>query len=635
MAERNILDVLAEMGKTFAGADLSRATNQAASLGADLGWILLGMGLITEEELADAYAQLHDLTLVGESEMSVQPEAAGRIPDGIIRKYNIYPVAVEGEDLWIAVCNPTGVKAAQAFARQEMIRVQVVLVTQSVMARLITGRQPGPAPAPARPSQPGSVRPEPAAPAARQTPAPQPAQRPVPQTAPPPPRPASQRPQPAPQPARPAAPPQGSSGADDGLGLVETPRGRTAEEETDAMFGQMLAVADESATIQIVDTILQHSVTHQVSDLHVSRSDAGLVVRYRRDGALQPQRLKLSGKNQEAVVSRLKVMAELDLAEKRQPQDGAFDYIARREERDVRYVCRVSIVPTHTGEKACLRLLEANARARSLDQLDLSWEALKSIRTLSRSPSGLFLFTGPTGSGKTTAAYGCLQEIANPAISVFTVEDPIEYTNEFYYQVQVHEKIGLSFGKVLRSILRQDPDVILVGEIRDSETAQIGAQAAQIGRLVISTIHTNDAPGTITRLADLGVARYAIASSLRGAVAIRLMRRLCKCKRPASHVSAELEAAREHFSLEDGEAFEPAGCDECENTGFKGRLPVAEVLTMDAKLADAVLAGESGFEIRKTAMETGFQPLLVDAWRRVLRGETAEKEVVRQLGTVL
>ncbi|MBI3892401.1 MAG: type II/IV secretion system protein [Candidatus Wallbacteria bacterium] len=631
MAERNILDVLAEMGRTFAGADLSRATNQAASLGADLGWVLLGMGLISEEELAAAYAQLYDLTLVSEAEMTVSPEASGRIPEGVIRKYNIYPVAVEGEDLWIAVCNPTGVKAAQAFARQEMIRVQVVLVAQSVMGRLITGRPQGAAPRPTAPPQSAA---QPRAAATQPRPAPQPAPAPA--------RPAAPRPEPPPPP-RPASPPgrpPEPAGrrpvADDELGgLLEGPRGRTADEEVEAMFGRVLLVADETNTIQIVDSILTQCVTHQVSDLHISRSDTGLIVRFRRDGVLAPQRLKLAPKNQEAVVSRIKVLAELDLAEKRQPQDGSFDYFASRGDRDVRYVCRVNVVPTHTGEKACLRLLEANARARALDELDLSWEALKAIRTVSRSPSGLFLFTGPTGSGKTTAAYACLQEIANPAISVFTVEDPIEYTNEFYYQVQVHEKIGLTFEKVLRSILRQDPDVILVGEIRDSETAQIGAQAAQIGRLVISTIHTNDAPGTITRLADLGVARYAIASSLRGAVAIRLLRRLCSCKRRAAHHSPELDAAREQFSLEAGEPCEPAGCADCENTGFKGRLPVAEVLTMDPKLADAVLAGESGFEIRKSAMETGFQPLLVDAWRRVLRGETAEREVVRQLGTLL
>jgi type II secretory ATPase GspE/PulE/Tfp pilus assembly ATPase PilB-like protein len=592
----DILATLQTMGRTFAGCDLERARSQATTLGMDLGWVLLGMGLVPEDVLASAYAELHGLTLVSETELTVQPEAATKIPPNVIRKYQIYPVAIEGDELWIAICNPTGIKAAQAFARQEAIRVQLILTTASTLSRLISGGQPpAPAPAPAKPQPAGQQPPSPAANDAR--------------------------PAPKPAPSRPAT--------------AAKPLARPAPVSTEDMFGKLVTVKDETATIQILDQILASSAAQQVSDVHISRTDDSLVLRYRKDGVLTAQRLKMQPKNQDAIISRIKVLSELDLSEKRLPQDGSFDYEYRGEDRQVRYVCRASVVPTRNGEKACLRLLEANARARSLDELGLSSEVLARIRRISRSPSGLLLFTGPTGSGKTTAAYACLQEMSHPAVSTFTVEDPIEFSSDFYYQIQVNEKIGLTFARILRAILRQDPDVILVGEIRDAETAQIGATAAMIGRLVLSTLHTNDAPGSITRMTDLGVPRYAIAAAVRGAVAIRLLRKLCFCKRRTSLPSAELAAIREAYQLGEGEPCEPVGCDECSGTGYSGRVPVAEVMVMDQRLSDAVIEGQTGFELRKSILEGGFEPLVVDGWRRVLHGETSEREVVRQLGTVL
>ncbi|MBI4872239.1 MAG: Flp pilus assembly complex ATPase component TadA [Candidatus Riflebacteria bacterium] len=598
MAQNDILSVLKATGKTFAGADLERARTQASSFGMDLGWVLLGMGLVSEIELSRAYSELYSLTLVSEEELTVQPEAASRIPDNIVRKYQIFPVALEGDELWIAICNPTGLKAAHAFARQEAIRVQVVLTTPSVLSRLISSRG-----APAPKSPPLAVRAEM-------------------QTAP-----GASRPGPASPAQSPAAPEAKSS-----ISLaLQRPDVATTEE----MFGKIESLSNESSTIEILDDILESCAHQQVSDLHISRTDDALVLRFRKDGVLTAQRLRMQPKNQDAVISRVKVLSELDVTEKRLPQDGSFEYSFRGNGRDVRYVCRASVMPTRNGEKVSLRLLEANARARSLDELGLSVEVLQQIRRIARSPSGLLLFTGPTGSGKTTAAYACLQEISNPAVSTFTVEDPIEFSSDHYYQIQVNEKIGLTFARVLRAILRQDPDVILVGEIRDPETAQIGATAALVGRLVLSTLHTNDAPGTITRMTDLGVPRYAIAAALRGAVAIRLLRRLCDCKRRATVTSAELAAVREMYELGAGEPCEPVGCEACHGSGFKGRLPVAEVLVMDQRLSDAVIDGQGGFEIRRAAQESGFEPLVADGWRRVLRGETSEREVVRHLGTVL
>ena len=367
------------------------------------------------------------------------------------------------------------------------------------------------------------------------------------------------------------------------------------EEETAASAEE----ASQRPIIRLVDVMLADGVTSRASDIHVEPIEGGVVVRYRIDGVLR-QVMKIPRNAGIPLISRIKIMSGLDIADRLRPQDGRARVSVNGEAVDL----RVSTLPASLGEKVVIRILSQRTTVLSLDALGLHTEEQDAIRNLLSAKEGILLVTGPTGSGKTTTLYSAIRLIQSEGVNIVTVEDPVEYRlGENIVQVQVHEKAGLTFASALRSILRQDPDVVLIGEIRDQETAQIALQASLTGHLVLSTLHTNDAPNAVTRLVDMGMEPYKIASALRGVLAQRLMRRLCRaCRRPAAGPVPERVA---RFIPAGTTLYEAVGCPECAQTGYRGRFSIMEVLTVNGEIERKIGQGATAEQIAEAARRGG------------------------------
>lgn len=383
-------------------------------------------------------------------------------------------------------------------------------------------------------------------------------------------------------------------------------------------------LASEAPVIRWVNQIFAQAVEAGASDIHLEPFEDAFCVRARIDGVLQKiaePPLELAA----AIVSRVKLLAHLDIAERRLPQDGRISQKIQGRRIDV----RVSTVPTRYGESVVLRLLERKESLLQLEAQGFESDILAAVKALLAEPHGIFLLTGPTGSGKTTTLYAALRSLDTERLKVLTVEDPVEYELPGVNQVQVQEAIGLTFASALRAFLRQDPDVIMVGEMRDAETAQIAVQAALTGHLVLSTLHTNTAAGAAVRLHDLGVERYLITSSVIGVLAQRLVRTLCsRCKTPLPLAQAqEVERLLGEPIPPGATLFAAKGCPECRYTGYKGRMAIHELLTMTPTVKRVILAGGDSDEIDKAA--TGKRSLLQDGARKVFRGLTTVEEVLR------
>ncbi len=396
-----------------------------------------------------------------------------------------------------------------------------------------------------------------------------------------------------------------------------------AEELSEPM--DLLDASDEAPIIRFVNSLFSQAIKQRASDIHIEPFERDLVVRYRIDGVLYeilrpPKRLHNS------IISRIKVMARLNIAEKRLPQDGRIRIKIAGKDVDV----RVSVIPTSYGERVVMRLLDRSEILLDLEDLGLSKKDYEILSRLIKLSHGIILVTGPTGCGKTTTLYACLNKINRPDINILTVEDPVEYQLEGIGQLEVQPKIGLSFANALRSFLRQDPDVILVGEIRDLETAEIAIQASLTGHLVFSTLHTNDAAGAITRLVDMGVENYLVASSLVAVIAQRLVRVLCdSCKVPYSPLESELRQLGIFGKDHNGTIFKAAGCKKCMNTGYKGRTGIYEILLMNEDIKDMILKNESAGRIKSCAIKSGMRTLRSDGADKVLKGITTIEEVLR------
>lgn len=378
--------------------------------------------------------------------------------------------------------------------------------------------------------------------------------------------------------------------------------------------------------IRLANLIVTKAIKYEASDIHIEPGPRECRVRYRIDGLLQEE-MRLPRWVQGALVSRIKVLANLDIAERRQPQDGAVRVKADQREIDL----RVSILPAQHGEKVVIRILDQSKVLITLETLGFSAEELALIHRLVKFRKGIILVTGPTGSGKTTTLYAMINRLKSETINLMTVEDPIEYTIEGVNQVQVNPEIGLTFAKCLRAILRQDPNVILIGEIRDAETAEIAFRAAMTGHLVLSTLHTNDAPSTISRLIDIGIPRYLVASQLIGIIAQRLVRRLCpKCKEPIKIPEEDLIFLKIPVQTVEGATlFRPAGCVHCHKTGYHGRAGILEILELIPPLREMVTAGATEQEIRSAALAMGMVGLRGAGLQRVKEGITDLTELAR------
>ena len=396
-------------------------------------------------------------------------------------------------------------------------------------------------------------------------------------------------------------------------------------EEIEEDFGELAEGAQAPSVIRLVNELLIEAVKLGTSDIHIEPQEHSLRVRYRIDGMLRIQPVPPEINHfYSAIVTRLKIMSHLNIAEKRLPQDGRIKLRVSGREVDV----RVSIIPMSHGEGVVMRLLDKAKMKFDLKAVGMPPTISRRFRELIDLPHGIILVTGPTGSGKSTTLYSALNEIKNPETKIITVEDPVEYQMDGISQIQVHSRIGLTFAAGLRSILRHDPDVVLIGEIRDGETAQAAIQAALTGHVVFSTLHTNDAPSAFTRIVDMGVEPYLVASTVEGVLAQRLVRRLCPdCKKKVHVNDVELPS---DFPKDQGEyIFEAVGCRECTDTGYRGRTGVFELLTTDAKLQEMCADNESATKIRAHALLNGMTTLRESGWEQVIAGGTSIEEISR------
>jgi type II secretory ATPase GspE/PulE/Tfp pilus assembly ATPase PilB-like protein/CheY-like chemotaxis protein len=394
-----------------------------------------------------------------------------------------------------------------------------------------------------------------------------------------------------------------------------------AEDEAD----DLLVSAEEASqrpVVRLVDLILSEGIVSRASDIHIEPEEGGVAVRYRIDGVLR-QVMKIPRAAGLPLISRIKIISGMDIADRLRPQDGR----ARVGVNGVPVDLRVSTLPASLGEKVVIRVLDSSRTVLSLESLGLNPDETKAIRDLLEFRDGVILVTGPTGSGKTTTLYSAIRLVQSEGVNIVTVEDPVEYRLQGIVQVQVHEKAGLTFAAALRSILRQDPDVVLVGEIRDRETAQIAVQASLTGHLVLSTLHTNDAANAVTRLVDIGIEAYKISSALRGVIAQRLMRRLCStCK----EVWVEAIPARLHRWIPpDTPLYRAVGCPECAMTGYQGRFSIVEILRATPEIERAIAANESADKIADVARRAGMKSLWDSGLSHVLRGESTIDELLR------
>jgi general secretion pathway protein E/type IV pilus assembly protein PilB len=397
-------------------------------------------------------------------------------------------------------------------------------------------------------------------------------------------------------------------------------------EELEADDSELAKMAQEASVVKLVNEILIEAANERASDIHIEPEEDGLRIRYRIDGLLQTQTLPPEiSRFQAAIISRIKIMARLNIAEKRLPQDGRIKMRVQKSEIDV----RVSIIPMLHGEGIVMRLLDKTRMVFNLANVGMLSDHYKTFKQLIDRPHGIILVTGPTGSGKSTTLYSALNEIKDETLKIITVEDPVEYQQRGIGQIQVHTKIGLTFASSLRSILRHDPDVILIGEMRDLETAESAIQASLTGHLVFSTLHTNDAPSAFTRLIDMGIEPFLVGSTVEGVLAQRLVRTICtECKVkheiPAADVPSDFPASGDLVQLWKG-----AGCRACRQTGFRGRTGIYELMVTGDMIREMCVQRLSAVAIRNQAIKEGMITLRQDGWRKVMNGTTTIDEVAR------
>ncbi|BCW98822.1 MAG: type II secretion system protein E [Armatimonadota bacterium] len=548
--------------------EIEDALDTQRQTGQRLGDTLVQAGLVHEEDIVEARSLQLDIPHVHLVPEQVDPEVARLVPEPIARQYQLVPISARDDCLVIAMFDPLDVEAVDLVQRVTRRNVKPVVASEQAITALIDATWGG-----GQSAELAEVLEE----------------------------------------------------AMDSMSDLEV--AESADEE-EGDLAEARRMSEQAPIVRTVNHILRDAVNLGASDIHVEPRSNGCLVRFRVDGALRDVKL-LPKPIQAAIISRLKIMGDLDIAEKRLPQDGRITIRVARRTVDI----RLSTLPTHHGERVVMRLLDKSVNALKLEQLGFSDHGLDAIRQIIRKPYGIVLVTGPTGSGKTTTLYSCLSEVRSPEINIITVEDPIEYELEGVSQSAVNVKAGLTFAKQLRAILRQDPDVILVGEIRDQETADIAFRASMTGHLVFSTLHCNDAAGAFARLTDMGVEPFLIASSLSAVLAQRLVRTICPACREQYEPGPE-EAALLAANGIDAAGLRLArgrGCKTCANTGFKGRTLVSEVLPVSSEIRRMAVRCESADVIRAQAIAEGMSSMRQDAFRKVVEGLTTLDEICRKV----
>ncbi|APH55069.1 General secretion pathway protein E [Granulibacter bethesdensis] len=543
-------------------ASVSRATSLARETGERRDIVMQRLGLITERDLAEAYAALLNAPLLREADFPDTPLFAGTLPQRFLHSSRILPVSIATDGtVTLAMADPLDQFAcdsvAAALGRPVRIGVAVPIMVETALQRLY---------------------------------------------------------------------PETDTLQDSGNETEPNGDGRADDTE------RLRDLSSDAPVIRLVNQIISRAVETGASDIHIEPFEDRIAIRYRYDGVLhEAEGVSARGGSAAAITSRIKIMARLDIAERRLPQDGRLKLAVRGQEVDF----RVSTVPSLYGETVVMRILDRSAVAFEFDRLGLRAAVREKLERCLAMPNGIVLVTGPTGSGKTTTLYAGLNSLNSPTRKIVTIEDPVEYQLRGINQIQVKPQIGLSFAALLRAILRQDPDVIMVGEVRDLETAQIAAQAALTGHLVLSTLHTNSAAATITRLRDMGLEDYLLTAVLRGVLAQRLVRVLCPaCKTSAPAPSALIERFRLDQHVPAGQTphlWHPVGCPACRQTGYRGRMAIAEFLEPDAAIDRLIYARAGEAEVEEAARAAGMHTMFEAGLDAVLAGETSLEEITRCL----
>jgi type IV pilus assembly protein PilB len=582
--------------KRITPEQLQQALNHQKASGGKLGYNLVKMGFVKDEEITALLSKQYGVPSINLTQFEIDPAVIKLIPAETANKYQIVPLSRAGATLTIAMTDPTNVFAMDDIKFMTGYNVEPVVASETAVTDAI---QKYYAVTAAKSGGPGG-----GASAASVTTVS----------------------------SGPSALEMASKGLEELQATLEEAGDVEVLEELQEISAEALAKQGEDApVVRLVNVVLMSAIQKGASDIHIEPYEKELRVRYRIDGILYPimnPPLKL----RDAISSRIKIMSKLDIAEKRLPQDGRIK-IRFNDGNGMKEIdFRVSILPTLFGEKIVMRLLDKDKLMLDMTRLGFESESLEKFERAILRPWGMVLVTGPTGSGKTNTLYSSIAKINTPETNIMTAEDPVEFNLVGINQVQMRENIGLNFAAALRSFLRQDPNIILVGEIRDFETAEIAVKAALTGHLVLSTLHTNDAPSTINRLMNMGIEPFLVASSVHLICAQRLVRRICSnCKEPHPHAPPALVQAG--FSQEDANSVTPmkgAGCERCNNTGYKGRVGLYEVMEVSEELRELILVGASGLELRRKAVDEGMITLRGSGLRKVKDGVTTIEEVVRE-----
>ena len=570
--------------KRITPEQLQEALNYQKANGAKVGFNLVKLGFVKDEEITALLSKQYGVPSINLAQFEIDPAVIKLIPAETAQKYQVIPLSRAGATLTIAMTDPTNVFAMDDIKFMTGYHVEPVVASETAVAESITRYYAlGKPAAAATVATSGGSALEMAARSMEE---------------------------------------MSVAGADD-VEVLDDLEEISAE--------SLEKQGGEAPVIKLVNLVLMSAIQKGASDIHIEPYEKEFRVRYRVDGILY-NIMAPPMKVRDAITSRVKIMAKLDIAEKRLPQDGRIKirFSDNGHSKDIDF--RVSCLPTLFGEKIVMRLLDKDKLMLDMTKLGFEQESLTKFEMAIMKPWGMVLVTGPTGSGKTNTLYSSIAKVNTPETNIMTAEDPVEFNLPGINQVQVRENIGLNFAAALRSFLRQDPNIILVGEIRDFETAEIAVKAALTGHLVLSTLHTNDAPSTINRLMNMGIEPFLVASSVNLICAQRLVRRICaNCK--ADHPAAPQLLAQAGFSAEDAKTVVPKkgnGCEKCNNTGYKGRVGLYEVMEITDELRELVLVGASGLELRRKAIEEGMLTLRMSGLRKVKEGLTTIEEVARE-----
>ncbi|MCO5296460.1 MAG: Flp pilus assembly complex ATPase component TadA [Fimbriimonadaceae bacterium] len=549
----------------------------------DLGRVLVELGFVGEREVLEAKAQELGIPFVDLDRHSVESSAINVVPERIAKNHSVVPVKKEGTNLWLAMSNTNNIQAMDDVRMVSGCRVYPVMAVPGAIDDAL------------RKYYGGSTT-------NGDTPV-----------------------------AAPITDEQSNFNSDIRGAIASAQVARGREDDIDPADAEAEKMADQAPIIKLANALIQQGIADRASDIHVEPQQRALRVRYRVDGVLM-EAMTIPKNLQAPLVSRLKIMADMNIAERRVPQDGRIE--VRHSSKD--YDMRVSSIPTPFGEKIVMRILDKSSVMIGLNKLGFTEENQLKIEELTSQPNGMFLCTGPTGSGKTTTQYSVLNKLNTVGVNIITVEDPIEYQLNGIAQVQTNRKAGLTFATALRSFLRQDPDIIMVGEMRDLETAEIAIESSLTGHLVLSTLHTNDAPSATIRMIDMGVEPYLISATVIGVLAQRLGRRICNnCKEPYEVPAIDLR--RFGFQVTDPDEMvtlhRGRGCEDCRQTGYKGRTGFHELMVMNAEIAELVVRRAPLADIKEAAKANGMKELREDGLTKVLAGITDPQEVMRVVFT--